>query len=84
MKSELWWISVGGNSCEPARIVGEKIFTIGCQDGTSIPDKGIELIERITYAPLTSKQSEAKRIAWDKKIERDAKRGIHHGYRKFD
>jgi hypothetical protein len=53
--NELWWVSVGGNKCEPARVlyhpdgpstaqdVPRTIFTIGCADG-------IEFHPECTYA----------------------------------
>jgi len=84
-KTELWWISVGGNKCEPARIVDKKTaFTIGCSDGIPIDENTIELVEQIEVVPLTDKQAEARRKRWERKILADEKRGIYHGYRKFD
>lgn len=92
--TELWWVSVGGNACEPARVVkwksvGEdgvwqqtEVYTIGCPDGTPIvPGCGIELVEKIDAIPLTPAQAEKNQKAWDRKVERDLKRGIRHGYR---
>lgn len=90
--SELWWVSVGGNPCEPARIVirpGVKggsriIFTIGCGDGTFLADGcGIELIKKIDEArdnPTNVAQREAE---WKAKRAADIKRGVYHGYRRF-
>jgi len=81
----LWWISVGGNKCEPARVEHGIVFTIGCQDGTEwTNDCGIELVERITDIPDTPKEKLRKRRIWEKQREQDEKRGIHHGYRRFE
>jgi hypothetical protein len=86
MTTKLWWISVGGNKCEPARVVDKKTaYTIGCPDPIIIDDT-IELVMEIEdqQIPLTDAQLERKRRRWERKVERDAKRGIYHGYRKFD
>jgi hypothetical protein len=90
VKTELWWVSVGGTTCEPARLVKEgktsHIFTIGCPDGTLIePDCGIELVEIIetNEIPLTPEGSRKAEIAWRRKLARDRKNGVLHGYRSF-
>lgn len=87
----LVWVSVGGNECEPARLVennGVKtVFTIGCADGTIIADGcGIEIVEARTafYRPDTPAVAEKRRVEWEKQVARDKKRGIHHGYRRFE
>lgn len=88
--TELWWVSVGGNSCEPARVMIEDdglktVYTIACGDGTILtPDCGIDLIQEMGRPPLTPRETEKSRLAWERKRARDAKRGIYHGYRKFD
>lgn len=91
VKTELWWVSVGGTTCEPARIVREgkqsRVFTIGCPDGTLIdPDCGVELVERIEKAdiPLTPEGSVRAERNWQRKMARDRKAGLYHGYRRFD
>lgn len=81
-KSQLWWISVGGGACEPARLVDGAVFTIGCPDPLLTAD--VEMVERIDKVPLTPAAQEAERIAWERKVKRDEARGIHHGYRRFD
>jgi hypothetical protein len=86
-KTELWWISVGGNKCEPARIVDKAIaFTIGCPDGIILAENAVDLIKQIEEdsIPLTVKESELRRLRWEQKVAADKKRGIYHGYRKFD
>lgn len=82
-KSELWWVSIGGNVCEPARVMDHALFTIGCPDGISKEGPGVILVEKIEYIPDTPAQREAKRRAWERKVAEDEKRGIHHGYRRF-
>ncbi|MGY2995496.1 hypothetical protein [Mesorhizobium sp. URHB0026] len=91
MKNELWWVSVGGTTCEPARVVKDgkeqTVFTIGCPDGTLMaPDCGIELVEIIAKAdvPLTPEGSKRAEQNWRRKMARDHKAGLHHGYRRFD
>lgn len=83
-KSELWWVSVGGGDCEPARVVDDtkQIFTIGCPDHLTEAD-GVRLIKKIDSIPKTPEQETARLEAWRRKVERDEKRGIHHGYRRF-
>lgn len=87
--STLWWVSVGGNQCEPARVVLEgndrTVFTIGCADGTLLSNTcGIELVEEIDDIPLTPADEAKRRDEWEKKRAEDRARGIHHGYRRFD
>jgi hypothetical protein len=86
--SELWWVSVGGNECEPARIVANEggiktIYTIGCDSGTLVSEGSIVLVQQIDDAPDTPAEAEAERIAWDKRRAADERRGISHGYRRF-
>lgn len=88
-KTDLWWVSVGGNKCEPARVVSEDgkqvVYTIGCPDGILVtPESGVELVEKMDDPPLTSAASLAAKLKWERKIEREAKLGIFHGYQKFD
>lgn len=86
-KTELWWISVGGNKCEPARIVDKTTaFTIGCPDGIVLADNAVDLIQRIEEEsiPLTVKESELRRLRWEQKVRADEARGIRHGYRTFE
>jgi hypothetical protein len=91
--SELWWVSVGGSKCEPARVVFKvphaswtyadlikTVYTIGCPDGTVMsPDCGVEMVERMESAPPTPKEKAALEKAWA------AKRSYSglHGYRRF-
>ncbi len=83
-KSKLYWVSVGGNPCEPARIVDDTVFTIGCPDGTELTeDCGIELVEEMTEIPLTPAGAIKAEKAWRRKVARDRKNSIHHGYRRF-
>lgn len=82
---EYWWVSVGGNDCEPAIVVGSEpkreIFTFGCPD--ALTTKDAELVQEIGTPPDTPKEAARKQLVWDKKCEADRKRGIIHGYRKF-
>jgi hypothetical protein len=90
MASELWWVSVGGNECEPARVVTEDgaqmVYTIGCNTGTLVSEGTIDLVQVMNagYIPDSPKQAEEKRIAWEKQRTMDYRRGISHGYRRFD
>jgi hypothetical protein len=88
MKSELWWASIGGNKCEPIRVMRDEAghpkewFSIGCADPHPISD-GMQLVEQITSddIPLTPKEQEKQRKQW----ERDHKqRHPLAGYRRFD
>jgi hypothetical protein len=86
--SELWWVSVGGNECEPARVVTNEegiktIYTIGCNSGTLASEGSIALVERIDDVPDTPAEAEAKRIIWEKQRAIMKRRGISHGYRRF-
>lgn len=89
MPSELWWASVGGNTCEPIRVIKDRNgkpkewFSIGCADPHPIADEGFQLVAQITV-PLTPEQAERKHAEWEAKVEADRKRGIIHGYRRFD
>lgn len=92
--SKLYWVSVGGNTCEPARVVFttddpkrfwsqkdlvKTIFTIGCPDGTVLtPDCGIILISEISTIPRTPSETKKAIDDWNKR------NGIRpHGYRVF-
>lgn len=88
IKSELWWVSVGGNECEPARIVTngsvEECFTIGCNDGTILFEGcGIEKVSLMSTAPNTPLKQKENNKLWEIQREKDRKRGITHSYRKF-
>lgn len=96
-KTELWWVSVGGNMGEPARVIrhgkSAMVYTIGCADGTLVTldanntdaAVGVTLIEEILPAaiPQTEAQAEKAWKAWRRKVKRDEAMGIHHGYRRF-
>jgi hypothetical protein len=89
MSSELWWVSVGGNECEPARVVtGEEgiktIYTIGCNSGTLASEGSIALVEQIDDVPDTPAKAEEKRAIWEKHRARMASRGYLHSYRRFE
>lgn len=86
MSAKLWWVSVGGNKSEPARVVDDKtVFTIGCPDGIELSDGTVELVEEFVGAPPLNKKDEAAyQKRWDRKVKRDVARGIYHGYRSFD
>lgn len=90
--SELWWVSVGGSDCEPARVVyspkgpwtaesvPRTIYTIGCADGTIFsPTCGIELVETIANPALTPTQKRERNELWEKQ----KKAAGRHGYREF-
>lgn len=81
-KKEYWWVSVGGNPCEPAVVNHEGIFTVGCPDAHDIA--GIELIEQMGGVPDTPALARRKAKAWEARRKREAALGIHHGYRTFD
>jgi len=87
--TELWWVSVGGNPCEPARMVikgdNRTVFTVGCNDGTEIMDGcGIELVEKIERIPPTPAAKRKAEKAWLAKLARDRRNGVPHRYRRFD
>jgi hypothetical protein len=89
MTSALWWVSVGGNECEPARVVTNEegiktIYTIGCGSGTLASEGSIALVEQIDDVPDTPAEAERKRIIWEKNRTRDRLRGYVHSYRCFD
>lgn len=83
---EYWWVSVGGNKCEPAVVTGDadrrEIFTFGCPD--PLTTENVELVEKMDEAPDTPKEAARKAAAWEQQREADRKRGIFHGYRSFD
>lgn len=81
---EYWWISVGGNRCEPS--VKDKngaVYTIGCPDPLS-PESFIFVSKFFESPPKTPVEEEKARIAFEKRYEEDKKKGIIHGYRNFD
>lgn len=87
-KTELWWVSVGGNPCEPARIVTENgremVYTIGCGDPHERSDvECVEMVDGVDI-PKTPKETARLEAAWNRKVSRDEKRGIFHHYRRFD
>jgi len=78
--SKLYWVSVGGNPCEPARLNDGKIYTIGCADGTKYEEGcGIELVKEIFTKRIPATPIEQKKLdrAWRKRQSKN------HGYRKF-
>lgn len=83
MKTELWWASIGGNPCEPVRVVrgenGDTWFSIGCADPHPLSD-AVALVEEIEPAPPTPKEQKRLERAWatQAKAERSG------GYRRFD
>lgn len=85
MATELWWASIGGNTCEPIRVmrVTKEWFSIGCNDSHPLTEEGVQLVARMD-APDTPKRAEKKRLEWEAKVKRDRKRGIIHGYRRFE
>ena len=86
MTDTLWWVSVGGNDPEPARVVMEsgeqRIYTIGCTDSFT-PGSGVLLVEQITNIPLTPEKSAKAQATYMRKLARDRARGIVHSYRRF-
>lgn len=86
MKGHLWWASVGGNKTEPVRVVtqGERkvFYSIGCGDPHEL--EGVELLEKITDAPLSRRSlaaSEAANARWSAYYEKNRR---YLGYRRFD
>jgi hypothetical protein len=89
MKFELWWASIGGNKCEPVRLMRDKTgkpkewFSIGCADPHAVDD-GMSLVQQIQdeQIPMTPKDAERQRRKWER--ER-ARMGVNAtGYRLFD
>ena|SRR6266849_5181302 len=92
---EYWWVSVGGNDCELALVVKTtdgpvaetmpytEIFTFGCPD--PLTRKDVVLVKELTMLPPDTPEKAAQRAAaWEAKRETDRKKGIIHGYRRFD
>lgn len=80
-----WWVSVGGNPCEPAVLVHgtKKVYTFGCPDPFNAESEHIEMVKEMTSIPDTPAEAARKQAAWDRQRERDLKAGIAHGYRRF-
>lgn len=91
--SELWWVSVGGNSCEPARVVTETIeleqgverhqtvYTIGCADFTLLtPRCGIELVQEIESDEIPSTPKQQRRLDRQWRAQLLSR---PHGYKRF-
>jgi hypothetical protein len=82
-KSEIWWASVGGNSCEPVRVLtenGQKVFySIGC--GDAHPLDGVVLV-READPPLSPKESVKERRNRDRAFNRAVAAG-NYAYRHF-
>lgn len=91
MKTELWWASIGGNTCEPIRVVLEDNdgpprgwFSIGCADEhTGL--EGVELVTQIRDddIPPTPAEKAAQEAAWQRAQEA-ARASRPRGYRRFD
>ena len=83
MTKQYWWVSVGGNPCEPAILIGDeegqKVYTIGCADCFEMPHKNVELIKKMGEAPDTPEEAEKKQLKWEKERQRMG----FHGYRIF-
>jgi hypothetical protein len=82
-KAQYWWVSVGGNPCEPAVVTGKRAWTFGSPDPFSLPSNIIELVERMPTPPETPAEAKNKAEAWQRKLDSDAAKGIFHGYRRF-
>lgn len=86
MKKEFWWVSVGGNPCEPALVLRDSdnltAFTFGCADAWHLPAKSFELVKEIDCIPDTPAEAEKKQKAFERKWKADERRGVHHGYRR--
>jgi len=88
-KKEYWWVSIGGNSCEPAIVVREKgklnCYTAGCPDPLDVNKVPcvVELVKEMPFVPPTPKEAKKAAARWEKQRERDRARGIVHGYRSF-
>ena len=84
--SKLYWASIGGNSCEPIRVMFDAVnqprewYSIGCQDVHPITDT-IELVEEITDIPLSKKEAKEQERKW---LKEQANYVRPAGYRKFD
>jgi len=76
-----WWVSVGGNPCEPAVVKGKQAWTFGCPDPFALD--AIELVEEMSAPPDTPAEAKRKADAWERKRAKDAANGIFHGYRRF-
>lgn len=84
MAKTYWWVSVGGNDCEPAVVVdGKQVYTFGCPDPFDATDGHVEMVEEIGEAPDTPAEAARKQAKWEKQRERDRKAGLIHGYRRF-
>lgn len=86
MKSELWWASIGGNKCEPIRIIRKnkndfEWYSIGCSDAHPCID-GILLIEQILNDDILHTPKEAK--AAERKYNKQLKEMAKFSYRRFD
>ncbi len=80
----LYWVSVGGNECEPARLEDGKVFTIGCNDGTVIEEGcGIEIVGELRGKLRTPKEQARLKVLWEEKRKREREAGIRHRYRRF-
>ena len=84
MSKEYWWVSIGGNPCEPAIVVTEekirKAFTIGCPDPFVLPSNDCQLVRLLPKPPDTPAEAEQKADAYEK--QRIGMR-FRHGYRRF-
>lgn len=83
MKSKLYWASIGGNSCEPIRVIGNEWYSIGCQDAHPVTDS-IDLVKEIIDIPLSKKEVEIQQAKWDKESKNKSIFTRPLGYRKFD
>lgn len=83
---EYWWVSVGGNDCEPCVLSEGKIYTFGCPDSFQPDDPGIEMVKPMAEPPLNAAQEEAhkekRRIEYEQ--WRKENPGVSHGYRRFN
>ena len=80
-----WWVSVGGNPCEPAVLIhgSKKVYTFGCPDAFDADSDHIALVREMTSIPDTPEEAALKQAAWERQRERDRIAGIIHRYRQF-
>lgn len=87
--NKLYFASIGGNPCEPIRVMFDarnqprEWYSIGCQDAHPITDS-IDLVKEIIDIPLSKKEVEIQQAKWDKENKNKSIFTRPLGYRKFD
>jgi hypothetical protein len=83
MKPNYWWVSVGGNTGEPAVMKDNQLFTLGCPDPFDLTDQTnpVTLLEEIDADDIPRTLVEQK--LHERNERRHMQSYVFHRYRKW-